>query len=387
MANLHPFAKPLITRLRPLGRAFGRATLRPLVRWRPLDRPEEGFSIILGVPWNLRHLLSVNLRFVARTDTRDLRKLFIVVDRRPRAERGELERQTEREFPELPIEWVWYPRVSGWLIERMNISTFYNAMNTVLALGRCRTRYAVLHDFDLYPTQADHFTSIVGSMRDRNLSFSGHELTHFQGLTDEDLQIGTWTLGVDVQRLRSRFRPIDCFHRYIVLRGKRISIDPFAWVQFKTPDRALTGRRPEETFCHIQNLCSTHLRWLKGGWTSIAWRLHCLWYLEYLAGRHDRLEEICAAMDAATVPEIVIDGRVASFRSVHVSCVEVLRADVTSMESLLHGSVRSEVAKFLDSTERFFDRTIADSQALPVDPSCRVRQSRASAASRRGQQQ
>ena len=346
-------AHPLRQRI---GREIVKHALATIHCWHPLRTPTAGFSIILGVPWDLRHLLSVNLQFVAKTDLSQLGKLFVVFDRRERTEMAEIETRMRREFPTLPLEFVCYPPAAGWLIEKVHVSTFYNSMNTTLAIGRCKTKYAVLHDFDLYPLRKDHFTSIVDAMRGNTWRFSGHELTHFDGLEDQDRQIGTWTLGIDVEWLRKHYRPIDCFHRVTRHRERLFNLDPFAWIQFQTPARGLTSGFDDTQFCHVKNLCSTYLRFLKRAPLQVAWRLHYLWYLEVLSGDAGRLAEVATAMDECTDGVLHVDQYPADFRLTHASCGNVLRNELMAMEGFLFGAIRPEVSQYLDAFDRFVHR-------------------------------
>jgi len=338
-----------------LGRECVKTALDCLLRWKPLESPDEGFSIVLGVPWDLRHLLAVNLRFVARTDCSRLRAVHVVFDRLHRDGMEELAARTREAFPTLPLRFHWYEGLAGRLVERVHVSTFYNSMNTVLALAACTTRHAILHDFDLYPLRPDHFTSIVDAMRDNRWRFSGHELTEFDGLSPEDMQIGTWTLGVDVEWLRARHRPIHCFHRMTRHRGRLFNLDPYAWLQFRTPDRGLTGVDPK-AFCHVKNLCSTYLRFLKRAPLNVAWRLHYLWYLESLSGLDGRLAEVVAAMEHASSPVLEVDRLPADFTGVHASCANVLREELVAMERALFGAPRPEAVRYVDAFAGFLAR-------------------------------
>lgn len=339
-----------------IGREVVKTTLSAVLRWNPLTTINDGFSIVLGVPWDLRHLLSVNLRFVAQTDLARLTTLYVVFDRRRRPEMAAIAERTRREFPALPLEFICYPPAAGWLIEKVHVSTFYNSMNTTLALGRCQTKYAVLHDFDLYPLRKDHFTSIVAAMRGSTWRFSGHELTHFDGLEDQDRQIGTWTLGIDVQWLREHYRPIDCFHRVASRRGRYFNLDPFAWLQFQTPERGLTEGFDETSFCHVKNLCSSYLRFLKRAPLSIAWRLHYLWYLESLSGMPERLAQVKQAMELATSPVLLVEKLPADYSGVHVTCANVMRDELMNMERAIYGTPRDEVIDYANDFEKFLLR-------------------------------
>ncbi len=344
----------------PIRQRYGREAIKlllgRLLRWSPLTGPEDGFSIILGVPWDLRQLLSVNLRFVAATDVSSLRALHVVFDRRRRPEMEAIEAAARRDFPGLPLVFHNYSGLAGWLIEKVHVSTFYNSMNTTLALAHCRTRYAVLHDFDLYPLRPDHFTSIVDAMKSKAWRFSGHELTHFDGLKDEDCQIGTWTLGVDAEWLRASYRPIDCFHRVARHENRWFNLDPFAWVQFQTTQRGLVSAFSPEKYCHVQNLCSTYLRFLKRAPLKVAWRMHYLWYLEELSGRAGRMDQLVGAMNAATSAILELDGLPADFRSVHITCANVLEKEINAMERALFGRVRGEAVSYIAAFRTFLTK-------------------------------
>jgi hypothetical protein len=339
-----------------LGRESIKVALRLMLRWKPLNGAGDRLSIVLGVPWDLRHILSVNLQFVALTVLAEIEKIFVVFDRCHHAEMDDIERDMRSRFPELPMEFMHYPAISGRIIEAVHVSTFYNSMNTTLALSRCNTKYAVLHDFDLYPLKPDHFTSIMHAMRSNSWHFSGHELTHFDGLEDPDLQIGTWTLGIDVEWLRANYCPVDCFHRVTKHRGRYFNLDPFAWIQFQTPSRGLVGDDISGRFCHVKNLCSTYLRFLKGAPLQVAWRLHYLWYLDELAGHTGRLSMIVKAMVACQDGILRIDGHEADFRNVHASCANVLRDELMAMDTFLFGGLQQITQEYLDGFEVFVHR-------------------------------
>jgi len=344
-----------------LGRESVKLALRPLLRWRRMLEPEEGFSIVLGVPWDLRHLLGVNLRFMSRTNLTDLRRVHLVFDRRARPGMNELEAEARRQFPHLPLAFDHYPAAAGRLVEAVNVSTFYNSMNCATALPAVTTRYAVMHDFDLYPLVPNYFQAIVTRMREDGLRFCGIQRTHFDGLTDEDDIIGTWCLGVDVEWLREKYRPIDIFHKVERVRGQWVTLDPFSSIQRRTPERGLAQPLDSSAFCHVGNLCASYMRYRSGQRVRFAWKLHYLWYLEAISGQ-DRLLAITVAMDSAQDGVLRIDGGFEEdFGGVDPTCANVLRGELTTMDGFLYGRCRAHVAQYVDAFERFLSR--AQSQA------------------------
>lgn len=349
---------------RVLRRIVGRGVLRRAVGalspWPRMAEPAPGYSIILGVPWGLRHLLGVNLRFVSRTDTAGMDRVLVVFDRTFRPGAEAIMASVRREFPGLPLEFCFYPMLAGRLVERIDVSTFYNSMNNVTALGRCRTRWAVLHDFDLYPLIPGYFRDVVGRMERESLRFCGMEATTFDGLSESDGIIGTWCLGMDAQWLRNERRPHEIFHRIGVVGGREVNLDPYSWLQSREPRRALVGTFDESACCHVRNLCSTHLRFTTGRPAKVVWRLHYLWYLEWLAGgagsEADRMLRATERMRKADGPVLEIDGYAADFSGTDPTCANVLRDELTRMETSLVGSPRAEVLEYLAAFAGFLER-------------------------------
>jgi hypothetical protein len=344
--------------LQAMKRRWARRLLKPMLSWARLGDPADGFSIVLGTPWALRHLLEVNLHFVARTDLQRLDRIFVVFDRVRQPGADQFIQDVRGAFPELPLEFSFHPWLPGRVVQAINQSKFYACLNWVTGLTQCRTRFAVLHDFDLYPVIPNFFTEIVGAMEGRGLRFSGSEHTGFDGLTARDALIGTWELGVDVEWLRRTYRPIDCFHSVATVNGRRVDLDGFSEIQSRTPERALAGTVDRESYAHVTNLCSTYLRYQKGEPVHIAWRLHYLWYLESLAAHVGprRLAAAVGAMREATSAALFFEGRHVDLTGMHVTCSNVLRKDIARMEEALFGGCRPEADEYLNEFEQFLYR-------------------------------
>lgn len=341
---------------RKYGRELVKKLLSPFLQWRPLKELETGHTLVVGVPWDLRKVLSANLLFLSRVDRRRLREILIVFDRRWRPEMDLIRSEMLDKFPDLPLRFLWYPKVSGRIVERVNVSTFYNSMNTVLAIATAKTRTVILHDFDLYPLRRDYFNAFQQGIEESSLRFCGLELTNFDGLCNADQVMGTWALAIDAQWLRSNWRPIDCFHRMHTIRGKRVSLDPYSWLQLQTPERGLVRRFDGAAMCHIKNMCSTYLRYLNGEWAKIAWRLHSVWYLEELSGSPSSVAEATEAMDNADGPKLEVGGLVADFSGADVGAVAVLSQEIQKLEEHLHGKVRPRIKKYISSFSNFVEK-------------------------------
>ena len=338
-----------------LGRELAKAAIAALIDWPRMGHVTRGYSVILGVPWHLRHLLEVNLRFLAKLDRQNLRAIHVVLDRPNRSERNRLEQNSRTQYPQLPLTFHCYQGLAGQIVERLDISTFYNSMNCATALAAIDSSHAILHDFDLFPLRADYFERIYAKMLREQLHYCGVELTCFDGLTSEDQVLGTWGLGMDVEWLRRTHRPIEIFHTVRRLGDRVISLDPFSDSQLRAGvRRAMISTSASDDFCHVKNLCSSYLRFSTGRWVNIAWRLHYLWYLESLVGLR-KLEDVIEQMEHCDGTRLEVDGRTVDFIGTHPTCANVLRSELTRMDEFLFGEVRPEVVQYVDSFWAFLD--------------------------------
>lgn len=334
-------------------RSILKLLLNPLLGWQPLTSYASGFSIILGVPWALKHLLPVNLHFLEKTDLNQLNRIHIVFDRVEQQDSEEFLKKIRVNYPKLPLTFRFHPTIAGRIVERINQSKFYASMNWTIGLGQCETRYAILHDFDLYPLAPNYFSSMFEAMLDRNLRFTGLEFTHFDNLEDSHKLIGTWALGIDVAWLRGHFRPIDCFHTVADINGQRFDLDAFTYIESNTQERDLVGTVTEKDMAHVRNLCSTYLRFSKGESFDVVWRLHLMWYLESLCGTPDRLPQLIQIMDRSTSSNLKVDNWTADFSNTHVTCANVLRKEIIPMEKFLFGNARPIVTEYIEAFERY----------------------------------
>ena len=334
----------------------GRLMITLLLRWKPMAEAVEGYSLMLGVPWDLRHLLPVNLRFIQATKSIRLVDINVVFDSGYQPEMDAIEKSCKDSFPGLPLRFHHYNAPHAAVVRRLDTANFYNASNCALGLSVCKTRHMIVHDFDLYPTRPDYFEKVYDAIYGRKLRFCGLEHTHVDGMTDADNLMGTWCLAVDAEWIRKNYRPVDIFHRIVKLDGKLIHLDPFSQIQLETPERGAVETIDGEACCHVRNLPSTYLMLVRGRQPKIVWRLHYLWYLEDLSDGGERLPEVILAMDACEDGHLKTRGHEVDFNGVDKTCANVLRDDLTRMEGALFGEPREHVLGYIDSFQRFLER-------------------------------
>ena len=333
-----------------------RTLLRLLLRWTHTTGDRPGYCIVLGVPWMLRELLDVNLRFVDGCDLTDLDTIHIVFDRVAQPEGDDLIAQTKQRFPGLPLAFHFHPDRTGKLIGASNNASLFACMNWMLGLRAARTKYVLLHDFDLYPIEPLYFRNLHRNLRDRQLHFTANERTYFDGLTDEDNILGTWSLGIDADWLRENFKPVHCFHAVAKVFGRWTSLDGLTHIETHTDRRALCDVFLPDHAVHVTNLCSVYRRYRSGQDFDPVWRLHLLWYLQFVAGDAAPMQQATEAMRQTTSPTLSFDRNTIDFSQSHHTCGNVVRDCITRMEHALQGSVRDQVAAYLAASDAFWPR-------------------------------
>jgi hypothetical protein len=339
-----------------IGRESIKLFLRLILRWSKLEKSIDGYSIMIGVPWALRHLLAVNLNFVSRTELTNCHSIHVVFDRRKQMEYEEVVNEMQKQFHSLPLTFSHYEVLPGFIVEMLNASKFFNSLNCATILPKIQTQYAILHDFDLYPLVPEYFESVYRTIKHNKWHFCGLERTRFDGLTETDNVFGTWCLGMDVKWLRSNFHPIDIFHRVEKIGGRWVSLDPFSSLELRTPFRGPVDKLVGKVCCHVKNLCSTYLRFSSGRPVEIAWRLHYLWYLEYLCGQSENLLSATLEMENAKSSTLMVGRYKTDFSNTDPTCANVLRDELYHMESVLHGAIRPEIDRYIDVFTKFLKK-------------------------------
>ena len=335
--------------------ALCRKLLTPFLSWPSLHTTQTGYSLFIGVPWDLKELLGVNLTFIKNTKTPNLNEILIVFDKKEKKESTQFIAQIRDQFPSLPLRFFFYPTLSGSIIELFNSSSWYNAMNEVIGILHCQSDYIIFHDFDLYPLHPDYFETLYTETRDQGLHIGGTEYSSFYGLKPEDKILGTWALCLDLKWLRNTFHPIDVFHVWQRHQHSYVLRDPTTAIQFQTSKRNKINAITRNDFSHANNLCSVYLQLKKKQIPSIAWRLHLLVYL-YSLNQAELLDNMITQMKTTSSGKLCIMGETISFETTDPSCSNVLESEINKLEIALYKKKRPLITNYIHTTRTFLNR-------------------------------
>ena len=357
-----------------ISRETAKLALRPFLGWGDSPEPEQaipGYSIVVGVPWLIRHLLPVNLHFVNLLELDNLVDIHLVFDRAPRDGAETLISELRTTYPHLPLRFHFFDRALGRIVEPINSAGFYCATAWCTGLRESRSTHVVLHDFDMYPLVPDYFERIYLTAVRQNLRFCGIDFLTYDGITEQDRIVCTWSLGIDRQWLKQTHRLIDCYHGSRIHDGQLIHADPFTNLQLKTPPRDIVESWDRKPRSHVSNLCSTVLELVKDSKrVHVGWRLPYLWYLESVHLSDQELAEnadgLVRQMRSSRNGQLTIGPYSGDYSNVHASGSNSLKEEIEVMEIAVHSRVRPQIESVLTEFENFL-LTHGDSSPIYAD--------------------
>lgn len=326
--------------------------MAPLLRWQqPHKQKIDAYSIIVAVPHVLKDLLPLSLRFIRHTMRANLHQIILCFDRPNFYHDEKLIALCNVNYPDLPLKFCYLPTASGLLATFIDRSKFYASLAWVTGLDECQTRYAIIHDFDLFPVLDRYFDHMYEILKSREMYVLGREWTDFGGLQEADCIYGSWGLGLNVEWIVQSFRPIDCFHRIDNFKGTKIDFDPFCWIQSKT-SRRCSIETHDDDFVHFVNIVSTYQRWMTGQKMQPEHCLHSAFYLLDLVGFGPGIKSITDKMLDARSGVFSIDDRIIDFSYTNIDCARVVDHKICRLEKLLFGFIRKPV---IDYIREFYD--------------------------------
>ncbi len=245
-------------------RAALSAVISPLARWQPLRQPEPGYTVIIGCSWRLCPMIAANLRFLARQNLTNCRKVIVALDCERRESPLGFESLALKAGAGLPLQFLYYTPVQRRVTRAIGWGWVYSWLNWSLGLAATRTRYAMLHDLDallLKPSIVeDRYAAIQkAGPGGAPVEFLGVGCYSGLGVRESDGLVKTFELMLDAEFVRGRFRPIDAFNHVSVYKGRRLEFDTFLYIQ------SLAGRKavlpidetemvhPSQMICHFMD--------------------------------------------------------------------------------------------------------------------------------------
>jgi hypothetical protein len=327
-------------------RARLRAKLRSAVDWSPLEDPIEGYTIIIGVASRLKEILRPNLRFLFQQQRANLKQVVLAFDHVCTPELRAIVDSLRVDYADVDIRDAYYTVAQSSLADRLALPYVYSWLSWCIALRECRTRYALLHDYDaflLYPTVCEERYRAITQRRHQ---YVGSLYYSANGIEPSDELATTFEMIVDAAFLRANFSPLDLFNHAAVFHGKSVDFDTLLHAQSRRGTTSILTI-PEEHMVHPSQLIHQ--------FTEFVSRLNCaplpcsnLLLIPYIMSLGESDEQLVAlTRSLVTSPAAVpLFGRYVD--ATRLTCAHALWLTKQAMrlEHAVHAAVRPAVADY-----------------------------------------
>jgi hypothetical protein len=357
------YTNPLKYHAVRLQRFLLRRYLARLSRWEPMMDPQEGYSLCIGGSAPLAAILAANLELLSRQDLAHCRRIFIVFDH-PRDQLPlPIEEQMRQRHPGLPLEFLYYTPAETRVFRRIGFPGCYSWFSWHKAIARCRTRYAILHDFDallLKPTLLEERYCFI---REQQAHWCGIRWYTGNGVLADDSLATTFEMILDAFFVRQRFHPIDAFNHVTIHNGRTVDFDTFLDCQ---------ARAGKSVVLPIAEQEMVHPSQVVHQFTELTHRRHyippehnnllMIPYFLHLAGQGDLLAQTRRGLETMLDQTLPFFGRPMNLSRLSATHARWLRKQADLLERTLIGETRHEVRAYFDAIDA---AAIAGTQRTP----------------------
>ncbi len=253
------------------------------------------------------------------------------------------------EFPQLRIEVLYQSPQQAKIIRRIGWAWVDIWLSYVKCLSAAQTRWAMLHDMDAMLLRPgiveERFAAVVA----RGDQFLGTHWYIGNGNEAEDEMCFPVEMFVDVAFLRREFDPVDMFNHVCLWNGRTVDFDVMLWPQTRGKRSLLA--MPGEDMVHPGQVISQYvfLQTKPGYIPPERNNLFFLPYFLHLAGNDTILGEHTRALASSPRSSVPFLGRTADLTRLSETHVTWVEKQVRRIEQALFGSVREEVAAYLEA--------------------------------------
>lgn len=332
-----------------LSRRLLRGLLAPLVRWRPLEEPADGCTVVIAASRRILPVLRANLSLLRRQDLTGFREVVVVIDAAPGQVDPDLESSLRRAYPEIPLRVIRYDRRLATVARAADWGWIYSWASWSLGIAAATTRWVALHDLDALLIDRGVLRSRYEAARERSATYFGVRHYTGGGITEKDRLVTTFELVLDAEFVRRTFRPIALFNDVRRHEGRRVEFDTFLSAQ------SLAGTRwmepiDERAMVHPSQMICQYVEHVNG--RRVPRTTHNLFMIPYyyeLGGDPAPMRSVIADLRSSGRAELF--GRPVDATGLTREHVAWYRKQAERVELTLHGGMRTEVSEYFSAVE------------------------------------
>jgi hypothetical protein len=339
---------PIRFRIAQAMRAVLRAVLRTTIRWRPLDRPQPGYTIVIGCKRELPVLLDATLLCLSKQDLSSVRRTLAVFDCRPTDSLIAHCRRLAERYPQLHLEPTFYSPWQCAVAQRVNLPWVYCWLSWMIGLRDCQTRHMLIHDLDAMLLDADLLEPRYRKAVASDAQWFGEAVYHQNGVVDADGVVTTWELLIDAAFVRDCFTPIDLFHNVKHYKGRSVDFDITLWAQLQA-GRSAYEAIDREKMVHPTQVIQQYTNLIRAGRYRAPARnnLPFLPYFMHIGGDDTALMDYARRYVSQPRDRMPFMGAKLDMSQLTDDHVRWITVQIERIERALFGRVRDDVTEYL----------------------------------------
>jgi hypothetical protein len=210
-------------------RQWIRTRIARAIRWSPSGADEPGCTALIGMCHRLPDVLLGNLRCLDAASWPELREAIVVVDSVKGCLPPGLEDAARKLCTRFEVKFLYYDEAQARLTERLRLPYVFSWLSWSIALSHCRTRTALLHDYDalvLDESLARRYRSFAAS----GAAMQGIAWYSLNGVVPADHLATTFEAFLDVPWVRG-FPPLAMFNQVGLREGRSRDYDTLLELQ------------------------------------------------------------------------------------------------------------------------------------------------------------
>jgi hypothetical protein len=237
---------------------------RWLYRKWPTPQPlTEGYTPLVMVPGDLPVFLDLSLGVFARQERDHMAEILVIPDM-PSPNFAAHVETCRRRYPTLPMRLVTIPPLGRWSIRKLDNPHHNHWMQLITGTAACRTRYALMHDADLFIEDTDFLETHYAEAQKRDAVCMGVSPVWDEWFREQGFNhiTATWELLFRVDWARG-FPPHLHRGHEDVINGKRHAFDTLLMAQCLTDPSRIARHEREWGFVHFNYVICTYRHFQK----------------------------------------------------------------------------------------------------------------------------
>lgn len=233
--------------------------------WKNPDSKElPSYTLLLPVPGDLPVFLKLALDVCRKQDISQIHEVLVIPDRKTKGFKKAYA-ECIKSWPEGKVRLVCLRKIDKAVIAMTNNPGHIHWMQLVRGADEVKTKYALLHDSDLFLKDSDVFKDLYERIRIGNLKSLGIQKAWDPWFGEHGYNhvVSTWEIFFSVSWLK-QFKPWQLHGRVATINDKRHVFDTMLWAQCMTPADQVGLEDISRRVIHFNYVISTY-RWFQKG--------------------------------------------------------------------------------------------------------------------------